>query len=96
MLGGLVIRDARRRAGLTQRELASRLGTKQSVVARWESLATSPSFEMVTRACRACDLTLDWRLVSIDADQERVIEEQRARQPKDRLASAVNLAALRA
>jgi ribosome-binding protein aMBF1 (putative translation factor) len=96
VLGGLVIRDARRRAGLSQRELANRLGTKQSVVARWESLATSPSFEMVARACRACDFALDWRLVPIDADQERVINEQRARQPKDRLVSVVSIAGLRA
>ena len=96
MHGGLVIRDARRRAGLSQRQLAIRLGTTQNVVGRWESFATSPTFETVARACRACDLALDWSLSPVDVDQERVIFEQLSRQPKDRLASAVNLAALRA
>src|SRR5918994_895736 len=32
---GLLIREARQYAGLSQRELAARLGTKQSVVSRW-------------------------------------------------------------
>jgi ribosome-binding protein aMBF1 (putative translation factor) len=95
MKGGVVIREARRRARISQRELAQRLGTKQSVIARWESQATSPSFEAVMVACRACDFELDWRLRPADPDEERLIRQQRARGPADRVAGIVNLVALR-
>jgi len=37
MVGNELIREARLRARMTQAELADRLGTHQSVVARWES-----------------------------------------------------------
>lgn len=95
MHGGVVVREARRRAGLSQRQLAERLGTDQSVVARWEALITSPTFEMVAAACAACGFSLDWRLDPIDADAERVLREQRRRSPAERVASVVNVAALR-
>ena len=95
MHGGVVIREARRRAGLSQRALAERLGTDQSVVGRWEALITSPTFETVTHACAACGFGLDWALQPLDADQERVLREQRHRTPAERVAGAVNLAALR-
>jgi len=95
MNGGIVIRQARRRAGLTQRELAERLGTHQSVVARWEALTTSPTFEAVGAACIACGYDLDWQLRIQDTDTERVLHEQRRRSPADRVEGARNLAALR-
>jgi len=95
MSGGVVIREARRRARISQAELARRLGTKQSVVARWETLATAPTVESVAAAARACGFDLDLRLRPVDADQERVITEQRMRSPADRVASVVNVAALR-
>lgn len=44
-----LLRDARRRAGLSQRALAARAGTAQSVVARIESGATSPSWATLDR-----------------------------------------------
>ena len=64
MTGGQLIREARRRAGLTQQALADRLGTAQSVVARWESEATAPSFDTVVRVVRACGFELDVRLLA--------------------------------
>jgi transcriptional regulator with XRE-family HTH domain len=95
MHGGVVVREARRRAGLSQRELALRLGTDQSVVARWEALITSPTFETVAVACAACGFDLDWRLDPVDPDALRVLLEQRRRSPAARVASVVNLVALR-
>lgn len=95
MNGGIVVRQARRRAGITQRELAERLGTDQSVVARWEALITSPTLESVSAACAACGFDLDWELRLRDPDTERVLESQRRRSPAARVASAANLAALR-
>jgi transcriptional regulator with XRE-family HTH domain len=52
------IREARRRAGITQRELARRVGTTQSAVARIESGATEPSFARVVALIRACGFDL--------------------------------------
>ena len=91
----MVIREARRRAGLSQRQLAERMDTDQSVVARWEALATSPTYETVAAACLACGFHVDWRLCPVDPDAERVLAEQRRRSPAERVASVVNLAALR-
>lgn len=44
---------ARKAAGLTQADLAERMGTKQSVIARMENGGRLPSFEMVARYARA-------------------------------------------
>jgi len=67
--GGTLIREARRRAGLTQRDLAERLGTTQSAIARLERGRTEPAFDHVIRAIRACGLELVPQLQrSDDAD----------------------------
>ena len=66
MRGGTLIREARRRAGLTQVELAARLGTTQSAIARLERGATEPSFERVFDALRACGFDLVPRLLPAD------------------------------
>lgn len=95
MKGGILIRQARTRAALSQRELAIRLGTKQSVVARWEAGTTSPSFESVAHAVEACGLQLDARLQQRDEGMERLLDEQISRSPADRVASVVNAARLR-
>ena len=42
-----LVRRVRRRADLSQRDLADRLGVSQSTVARWETGKTSPSLSMV-------------------------------------------------
>lgn len=66
MLGGDLVREARRRAGLTQRELAERAGTTQSAIARLESGRTSPSFDAVLRMIRLCGFRLDVALDPYD------------------------------
>lgn len=45
--------DARNRAGLTQQELARRMGTTQPVVARLESGRTRPSMRTLERVAKA-------------------------------------------
>ncbi len=55
----VVVRDARLRAGLTQRELARRAETAQSVVARIEGGHTSPTWETLTRLLAAAGFDLD-------------------------------------
>lgn len=51
VVGALV--EARHEAGLTQAQLAERMGTKQSVIARLESARRLPSLDMVTRYAAA-------------------------------------------
>lgn len=65
--GADLIVEARRRAGLTQRELAERAGTTQSSVARWESGRSEPSFHNVVRLLRLCGFVLDVHLELFDA-----------------------------
>ena len=71
MIGGELVREARKRAALTQRELAERAGTTQSAVARLESGRTSPSLEQVQRLMRLCGYDLLVELAPYD-DSDRV------------------------
>lgn len=66
MRAGDLVREARRRAGITQRELAERLGTTQSAIARLERGGTEPSYERVAEAVRACELDLVPQLLPAD------------------------------
>jgi len=58
MQAGDLVRDARMRAGFSQRTLARRARTAQSVVARIESGETSPSWETLRRLLRAAGFAL--------------------------------------
>jgi transcriptional regulator with XRE-family HTH domain len=54
-----VLRQARRRAGLTQRELAARAGVSQSVVGRIESGAVIPRVDTLDRLLAAAGQALE-------------------------------------
>jgi transcriptional regulator with XRE-family HTH domain len=64
--GGDLIHEARRRAGLTQSELAARAGTSQPGIARWESGRTAVSLDDVLRLVRLCGFDLEIMLVPRD------------------------------
>ena len=64
--GGDLIREARRRAGLTQAELADRAGTAQPAIARWESGRTAISLDDVIRLVRLCGLEVELQIVERD------------------------------
>ena len=53
-----LLKEARDRAGLSQRELAARAKTAQSVVARIELGETSPSWDTLVRLVKASGCTL--------------------------------------
>ena len=82
MTGGDLIREARKRAGITQAELSRRLGTKQPVVARWES-NRSPSFADVQRAIRACNLSLEIGIGQPDPGEDALIKQWLRLSPKE-------------
>jgi transcriptional regulator with XRE-family HTH domain len=66
MQAGHLVREARKRAGLTQRALAERLDTTQSAIARLERGGTEPSYERVAAAVRACGMDLVPQLLTTD------------------------------
>lgn len=59
MRGGEVIKQARGAAGLTQVDLADKVGTTQSAIARWERGATEPSFSKVLEILEVCGVTFE-------------------------------------
>lgn len=90
MTGGSIVREARRRAGLTQAELAGLVGTTQSAVARLERGHTEPSLQRVQELVRACGLELrigvrplddsDWSVAraNLALDVDRRVRQHRA------------------
>jgi transcriptional regulator with XRE-family HTH domain len=58
MTAAQIIREARLKAGLTQTELAERLGRERAQVARWEIGGQEPSFENVQAVVEACGFAL--------------------------------------
>src|SRR6266496_4338869 len=58
MTAAQIIREARLKAGLTQTELAERLGRERAQVARWEIGGQEPSFENLQSVVEACGFSL--------------------------------------
>ena len=58
--------DARHEAGLTQEQLAVRMGTTQSVVARLENAHHMPSLDLVTRYAAALGREVRFELVAAE------------------------------
>jgi transcriptional regulator with XRE-family HTH domain len=92
MSSATLIRIARRRAGLTQSELAARLGKTQSEIGRWERGETRPSFERVQQVTRACGLDLTASLTNADDSYVPHIERMLALSPRARVSRAADQA----
>lgn len=68
-----LIYEARTRAGLTQQELADRIGTKQSVIARLEDADyEGHSLSMLQRIARALNQRVEINLFPIEQEQTLV------------------------
>lgn len=80
-----LLRRARQAAGVTQAQLAERLGTAQSVVARWESGSRSPSFDTIIRALRACGFEPQVELAERDLGEEALLQQWLKMSPVERL-----------
>ena len=76
---------ARRRAQLTQRELASRLGCRQATIARWERGDRQPGFQDVQDVVGACGLQLDAHLLTEDRSWWPQIATQLGLRPVERV-----------
>ena len=83
--GGDLVREARRRAGLTQRQLAQRAGVTQPTVARIERGEVEASIERVVSLVRAAGFDLDVRVVPLDEDALAMAQQNLERSPDERL-----------
>ena len=65
--------EARQAAGLTQADIAARMGTSQSVIARLENARHMPTFDMVARYAAAVDRRLDIHLVPSNSRHDTAV-----------------------
>jgi hypothetical protein len=82
MIGGELVREARLRAGLSQRALADRAGTSQPAIARLEAGRVSPPLDRVEELLRLCGFQMIVELAPYD-DSDVVQAEARLRQSVD-------------
>ena len=82
-----LLQTARERAGLSQRQLARKARTAQSVVARIELGETSPSWSTLMRLLKAAGFTLNVSLRRIRVDPKELEDVPRilALSPEQRL-----------
>lgn len=82
-----LLRHARRKADLTQAQLAARLGTTQSVIARLERADANPTLATLERALEAAGYELELRAVkrTRPAIDETQIAERLRWTPAERL-----------
>jgi transcriptional regulator with XRE-family HTH domain len=95
MIGGELVREARKRARMTQGQLAELAGTTQSAIARLESGRNSPSFEQVERLMRLCGFQLIVQLAPYDDSdivQAEALWHASADARVDRLESTIRFA----
>lgn len=87
MSPSVLVRDARKAAGLTQVELAARAGVAQSVIARLERGGGNPTFETLERVLHAAGHRLELNAVhqGLTTVDESLLAEQLALSLADRV-----------
>lgn len=87
-----ILRNARREAGLTQAQLARRLGISQAAVAQLERATANPTIATVERALRATNHRLELRAVRTEPSVDvTLLREAMRLTPAERLAAAAQL-----
>lgn len=82
-----IIREARERAGLTQRELAARAEKAQSEIAKIERGRRDPTVSTLERLVRAAGFDLKIQLVPRDDHDEQLMRAMLELTPEERLVS---------
>ncbi|MGI9016132.1 MAG: helix-turn-helix domain-containing protein [Euzebya sp.] len=91
-----LVRDARRVAGLSQRELADRAGTSQPAIARYEAGTVTPDLDTLARILHACGHRLQIHSVVVDPVDARQLAESISMTPARRSARNRRVTALAA
>ena len=87
-----LVREARKRARLTQAALGRRAGVPQSTIARIESGARTPSTDLVERLVRAAGFEIRVRLGKQDPGTASLFRQSLRRTPAERLDDATRSA----
>ena len=88
-----VVRSLRFRAGISQAELARRVGTTQSAISRWENGHEEPRWSTLQQLAEACELRCT---IAVDEDVDRAqLRAHLAMSPADRLRAVANVSRLR-
>ncbi len=87
MVGGDLLVEARRRAGISQAELSRRSGVPPSLIGRYERYEVTPSLERLRSLIRAAGFELSMRLARVDPSNhdQVLIERELRRTPAERL-----------
>jgi transcriptional regulator with XRE-family HTH domain len=87
-----LLKEARKRAGLSQAELARRTGRAQSAVARWERGDVEPRLSTLVELVRACGLELTFGLDEYDNSYLVQIDRMLALSPLERISRGARAA----
>lgn len=87
MVSGDLLVEARRRAAISQAELARRSGVAPSLIGRYERYEVIPSLERLRSLLRAAGFELSIRLAKVDPSNhdQVLIERELRRTPAERL-----------
>ncbi len=87
MTSGDLLREARLRAGLSQRQLGARVAQPHTQIARWEDSNVERSLSTLRQVIRACgyDISLHLAPYAIDASLDEQLTASLRRAPSDRL-----------
>jgi len=83
--GGELIREARLRAGLTQKQLSELSGRERSVIARWEQGVISPPIDSLMEIIHACGFDLPLKLARVDQSADEELREALMATPSERV-----------
>ena len=81
---GNVLRVARAKTGLTQRQLATKAGVPYSTIAKIESGTRQPTHPTMAKILAAVDLSLSTQLVPYDDHDDVLWEQEQRRSPAER------------
>ena len=88
---GSIIRQARKRHGLSQQRLALRAGTRQSAISRLERDEVSPTIATMEKLLNAMGETLEFGPVPMERNYDPLHRKSMAkRSPEERLALALS------
>jgi transcriptional regulator with XRE-family HTH domain len=85
-----LLREARRRAALSQAELGDRAGKAASAISRWERAGNEPSLASLRQVIRAAGFDLVVGLATADDHDLGLIRRSLASTPEERLHELVN------